>query len=217
MGSFIDTRHAAGARAVASMLAFAARPLRKVALAALLLLTLGGALIVGMTAFPHTLSLAPDGPELVLNGAGERRILFLNIYAIGLYLPRRARSLREVLAQDGPKRLHLVMLRDGVTAKQVHDHVIARLEDGSQPAEMALMKSRIDDLDRIITSERVINQGGTIDLDYVPGLGTIIRVNGIAKSDPIPGEDFYNALLRIWLGDKARSVLLRDQLLGKAA
>ena len=46
-----------------------------------------------------------------------------------------------------------------------------------------------------------------------PGVGTIIRVNGIAKGDPIPGEDFYNALLRIWLGDKARSVLL----LGKAA
>jgi hypothetical protein len=97
----------------------------------------------------------------------------------------------------------------------VHDHVVARSEDGSQPSEMALMTARIDGLDRIIEAERVINQGGTIDLDYLPGVGTIIRVNGIAKGEPIPGEDFYKALLRIWLGDKAKSLHLRDQLLGK--
>jgi hypothetical protein len=121
----------------------------------------------------------------------------------------------EALALDGPKRMHLVMLRNGITAKQVHDHVVARIEDGSQPSEMALMKARIEGLDRIIEAERVINQGGTIDLDYLPGVGTIILVNGIAKGEPIPGEDFYKALLRIWLGDKAKSLHLRDQLLGK--
>ena len=216
MGPFLAARRS-GAFAVRSDHLVAGRPLRALVLAMLLLLSTGGALVIGNTGFPDTLTLAPEGPELVLNGAGERSILLFKIYAIGLYLPRRAGSMREVIALEGPKRMHLVMLRNGITARQVHDHVIARMEDGSQPSEMALMKARMDDLDRIIEAERVINQGGTIDLDYIPGIGTVIRVNGVAKGEPIPGQDFYNALLRIWLGDRAKSLSLRDQLLGKVA
>jgi len=171
--------------------------------------------VVGGAVFPDTVTITPEGPELVLNGAGERKILLFKIYAIALYLPVHARTVSEVLALSGPKRMHMVMLRDHITAKQVHDHVVARMEDGSQAGEMALMKSRLDELDRIIDAERVINHNGTIILDYVPARGTIIRVNGAQKGDPIPGEDFYNALLRIWLGDRAKSLTLRDQLLGR--
>jgi hypothetical protein len=170
---------------------------------------------VGGVTFQESVRITTDGPELILNGAGERRILLLRIYAIALYLPSPAHSLTEAIALKGPKRMHMVMLRNEITAKQVHDHVVARIEDGSQPAEMALMKTRLAELDRIIEAERVINLGGSIMLDFVPGKGTIIRVDGAQKGDPIPGEDFYDALLRIWLGDKAKSITLRDQLLGR--
>jgi hypothetical protein len=165
--------------------------------------------------FPDNVTITPEGPELVLNGAGERKILMLRIYAIALYLPVRASTLADAVGIKGPKRMHMVMLRNEITAKQVHDHVIARIEDGTQPSEMAVMKSRLADLEHIIEAERVINLGGSIMLDFVPVRGTLIRVNGGLKGEPIPGEDFYNALLRIWLGDRARSLTLRDQLLGR--
>jgi hypothetical protein len=165
--------------------------------------------------FPESVTITPEGPALVLNGAGERKILMLRIYAIALYLPVRASTLDDAVGIKGPKRMHMVMLRNEITAKQVHDHVIARIEDGTQPSEMAVMKSRLADLEHIIEAERVINLGGSIMLDFVPSRGTLIRVNSVQKGDPIPGEDFYNALLRIWLGDRARSLTLRDQLLGR--
>jgi Chalcone isomerase-like len=79
------------------------------------------------------------------------------------------------------------------------------------------MKARMSDLDKVIYAEGVIHRGGTIALDYVPGKGTVIRVNDVAKGNPIPGEDFYNALLRIWLGERARSATLREALLGRTA
>jgi hypothetical protein len=190
--------------------------MRAFALAALLWIApAASAMLVAGTSFPDSIVMTQGGPELVLNGAGERRILLLGIYAIGLYLPARASSLEEAIAQKGPKRLHIVMLRNGISSKQVHDHVIARMEDGTQPAEMAQMRSRLDDLERIIESERVIDRGGTISLDLIPRQGTVIVVNGGVRGKPIPGEDFYNALLRIWLGDKAKSLTLRDRLLGK--
>ena len=164
--------------------------------------------------FPESVTITPEGPALVLNGAGERKILMLRIYAIALNLTERASTLDDAVGIKGPKRMHMVMLRNEITAKQVHDHVIARIEDGTQPSEMAVMKSRLTELERIIATERVINLGGSIMLDFVPLRGTLIRVNGGLKGEPIPGEDFYNALLRIWLGDRARSLTLRDQLLG---
>ena len=182
--------------------------------AMMLVAPIAGAVIVSGATFSDAVTLTSEGPQLVLNGAGERTILLFRIYAIGLYLPVRAKTLADVLAIKGPKRIQMVMLRDGITSKQVHDHVIARIEDGTQPAEMAVMKAQIADLTRIIEAERVINLGGTIMLDFIPDRGTVIRVNGTPKGEPIPGEDFFNALLRIWLGDRARSTALRDQLLG---
>lgn len=170
---------------------------------------------VGGAIIPDTARFSVDGPELVLNGAGERSIMLFKIYAIGLYLPARRDTLHDVLALKGPKRLLLVIQRSELSGKQIHDYLINRISDGTQQDEMAAMKARMDDLDRIINSERSIKRGGTIALDYIPEQGTVIRVNGVAKGAPIPGDDFYNALLRIWLGERAKSATLRDALLGR--
>jgi Chalcone isomerase-like len=189
---------------------------RGLALAGMLLwVNAAGAVNVGGAVLPDTVRVTPDGPELVLNGAGERRILLARIYAIGLYLPARGNTMDEVLALKGPKRMLMVMLRNKISAQQVHEHLIDRIEEGSQPEEMAVMKARLDDLDKIIQAEGAIQRGGTISFDYIPDKGTVIRVNGVAKGDPIPGKDFYGALLGIWIGERAKSARLRDALLGR--
>jgi hypothetical protein len=50
-------------------------------------------------------------------------------------------------------------------------------------------------------------------IDYLPGSGTRITVNGAAKGT-IAGEDFNRALLRIWLGDNPADSDLKKGLLG---
>jgi hypothetical protein len=50
-------------------------------------------------------------------------------------------------------------------------------------------------------------------LDYLPGTGTRITVNGQEKI-VIKGEDFFQALLRIWIGRKPVDGRLRDAMLG---
>jgi hypothetical protein len=42
-------------------------------------------------------------------------------------------------------------------------------------------------------------------------------VSGEKKGEDIAGEDFYQAVLRIWLGDKPVQGDLKEGLLGKAA
>ena len=170
---------------------------------------------VGGAHFPERARVTPDGPELTLNGAGERYILFFKIYAIGLYLPERRRTLKDVLALKGPKRLLWVMRRD-ITGEQLKDYLRKRVNDPAQASEMTVLKARMVELDRIIDSVATLSKDGTIAIDYVPGKGTIIRVNGDVRGEPIRGEDFFNALLSIWLSDRAKSPALREALFGKS-
>ena len=51
---------------------------------------------VGGAIIPDTARLTADGPELLLNGAGERWIMLFKIYAIGLYLPAKRSTMNDV-------------------------------------------------------------------------------------------------------------------------
>ena len=54
-----------------------------------------------------------------------------------------------------------------------------------------------------------------VNLDWLPDSGTRLTFNGAQKGNDIAGEDFYRALLRIWLGDKPVQDDLKEHLLGK--
>jgi hypothetical protein len=48
----------------------------------------------------------------------------------------------------------------------------------------------------------------------VPAAGTQLTVDGKPSGAPIPGEDFYRALLKIWLGEHPVQDDLKKALLG---
>ena len=50
--------------------------------------------------------------DLVLNGAGLRKRVFFQVYAIGLYLPQKSSSAGAAIDQPGAKRVAIHMLRD---------------------------------------------------------------------------------------------------------
>jgi hypothetical protein len=59
-------------------------------------------------------------------------------------------------------------------------------------------------------------------LDWRPGVAsgegaTRLTVNGKQIGADVPGEDFYCALLRIWLGEKPTDGALKAALLGQMA
>ena len=50
--------------------------------------------------------------------------------------------------------------------------------------------------------------------EFVPDTGTRIVVNGQQRGAPIPGEVFFAAVLRIWIGDKPVDSGLKKGLVG---
>jgi len=148
--------------------------------------------------------------ELTLTGAGLRKRAFFQVYAMGLYVADRK---ADPVTQPGAKRIAIHMLRD-VGA----DTFTAALVDGMRPnhdeATMKALEPRVARLGAILSEMKEAKKGMVILLDLVPGAGTQVSVDGKASGKPIEGEDFYRALLRIWLGDKPVQDDLKKALLG---
>jgi len=54
-------------------------------------------------------------------------------------------------------------------------------------------------------------------LDWAPGQGMGVMLGGKLRGEPIPGADFYRALLRIWLGARPIRDHLKQGMLGGGA
>jgi len=152
--------------------------------------------------------------ELVLNGAGLRRRVFFQVYAAGLYLQEKKALAAEAIAAGGPKRVAMHMLRD-VGADQLSSALAEGIRDNHSEAEAKALEPRVRQLGAIMAQLKEAKEGMRITLDWLPGAGTQVTVNGQAAGAPIPGEDFYRALLRIWLGEHPVQDDLKKALLGE--
>lgn len=153
--------------------------------------------------------------ELRLNGAGIRTRIFFKVYVGALYLQDKKSAAAEVLALKGAKRVSMTMLRD-LTANQLTDALEDGIRANHSESELAALKGRIDALAALMREIGSAKEKTVITLDFLPEAGTQVTVNGVSKGKPIPGEDFYGALLKIWLGDKPVDADLKKAMLGGA-
>lgn len=157
------------------------------------------------------------GPELVLNGAGVRhKLLFVKVYIGSLYLSKKNSDRDAILADAGPKRVSMHILSNEVTASDLISSMNNALAANLVPHELALIEKRIRDLNNMMSAVKVINKGTVVNLDYIPNIGMRVTINGQEKIT-IPGEDFFRAMLHIWIGNQPVDGRLRDAMLGKVS
>jgi hypothetical protein len=159
--------------------------------------------------------IAPNAPELVLNGAGTRTRFFVNVYVGGLYLTEKKNSPGDAISLAGPKRVSMTMLRD-LTAQQLSEALHDGFKVNNAAADLDRYKAQLDELSEIMNSIGQAKKGDSIALDYLPDSGTRIVVNGAQKGKPLAGEGFYRGLLRIWLGDRPVDGDLKRAMLGQS-
>ena len=156
-------------------------------------------------------SLQLDKHKVVLNGAGIRSKFVVKVYVVAFYLTEKVHTPEAVLADSGAKRIALHMLRD-VSGKLFSDGLNISLLANQTEAEMKVLDPKVDKLLKFISTVPELKKGEIINLDYIPGLGTKILINGVDKGY-IEGLDFNRALLKIWLGNKPVNRLLKQALL----
>lgn len=152
--------------------------------------------------------------ELRLNGLGVRGIFIFKAYVAGLYLEERTSVGQEAVRHPGPKRLQLRMLMEA-GAPDVKKALVDGMRKNVSEAQWAGMAERAAEFSRTIDAIGVARRGDTINLDYVPDRGMTLAVNDVSKGSAIAGQDFYNALLEIFVGADPVDTRLRNGLLGQ--
>lgn len=150
--------------------------------------------------------------DLILNGAGLRKRLVFQVYAMGLYVSQKTKDAASLVKQPGPKRVAIHMLRD-VGAEQFSEALADGIRENHSEAESKALEPRIKELAGIMAAVKEAKTGMAIALDWT-GSSTQVVINGMPAGKPIAGEDFYRALLRIWLGDNPVQDDLKKALLG---
>ncbi|WP_313174307.1 chalcone isomerase family protein [Massilia sp.] len=155
------------------------------------------------------------GKDLKLNGAGMRTKLIIKVYAAGLYLPEKSKNVAEILKMEGPRRVTLVMARD-LSSQDLAKAFMDGINENLDKAEKAKIVTQIGKFGEMFASVDDIKKGDVMHMDWIPGTGTVCELNGKRIGDTASDINFYNAVLRIWLGDKPADSSLKPALLGEA-
>lgn len=184
-----------------------------------------GALVLALTALAATsqpaelegVKLDPTaqvgGAALVLNGAGLRTRAIFKVYVAALYVPQKASNAAALLAQKGPRLVAITMLRN-VDADTFVNALSEGLKNNHSEAQMAAMKPQVDALAANFKAAGEAKKGDVIHLEFVPDTGTRLTINGQPRGTAIAGEEFFSALLRVWLGDKPVDGDLKKGMVG---
>ena len=156
--------------------------------------------------------------ELVLNGAGVRTRVVFKVYVGALYLPQKRAAPDAILGDAGAKRVALHMLRE-ITPEQLFAALNDGLKANHTPEQLAKIEPQAREFEGIFKKLPSAKSGDVILLDYAPGAGTRVTVNGelkgtISTVSAASGAEFYSALLRVWLGDKPAEASLKKAMLG---
>lgn len=153
------------------------------------------------------------GSELKLNGAGVRYKAIFKVYVAALYLTQQTSNADAVATQSGPKRISLILLRD-VTSDSFALSFMDGINHNSNKADKDKYINQSTKLVELISSLPELKKNDILSIDWLPGTGTVIQLNGKRIGDALPDSGFYNVVLKIWLGDQPAYGPLKQQLLG---
>ncbi len=192
--------------------------LRRAALTVLLSLALPFAsqaqtVDAGGAKFESTADVA--GQKLVLAGAGVRYRAVFKVYAAGLYIKAKADTPDAIIKMDGAKRVQIKMLRD-VSGKDLGKAFTEAMQKNMIPEDRAKTINGIFKFGQIFADIKNAPSGSLVQVDWVPNAGAQVIFDGKPAGEPIKEPEFYNALLRIWVGEHPAEEAIKDAWLGKA-
>lgn len=183
-------------------------------LSPMLTLAIGLALLVGMrvtvlqasaTQLPETIK--AGGKTLILNGHGTRKkLLFVDLYSLALYLPQRMSDVQEIRHESTPKAFRLKIVYGGDKPDQIP-------ESWREELIPALSETQTQQLKQAYANLR---QGDIVWITYTPQSGTQLMINNqTVLSDS--GQRLISGFIDLWLGQNPVSEALREALIKRKA
>ncbi len=153
------------------------------------------------------------GVKLQLNGAGIRYKGPFKVYVGDLYTAQKVKSLEELVASPGPKRLTMTFLRE-IEAGPFGKLLTRGVEDNVPKNQMSKLVPGMIRMGDIFTVNKVLNPGDVITIDWIPGTGMVVTAKGKVQGEPFKEPEFFAAIMSIWFGSSPADWKLKDALLG---
>lgn len=154
-----------------------------------------------------------ENRPLVLNGTATRTVWGIKVYVVGLFLAEANHDENAILNTDrAPKRVQISMLRE-VSEDQFVSTIQDNIDNNFTSAEKKLFVGELEAFFSCFNGGTELKEGGLVTIDYLPGKGMVVGLND-RQFDAIPGDDFYHAILRLWIG-KPLQKSIKEGLLGR--
>jgi len=157
-----------------------------------------------------------QGNKLQLNGAGTRTKFFVKVYDMGLYTTRKVGTPEELLALAGPKRLAFTALRE-LPGTELGRLFVKGLAENSPEDQVRKHTMATTRLIEIFSAKNKLMPGDTFAMEFVPGKGTQFVITGQPQGEPVGDDEFFQMVLKVWVGKSPADRDLRDALLGKGS
>ena len=178
-------------------------------LAVIVMSPMANAKQVGKVELPDSLMAGTN--ELLLNGAGFRKKLFIKVYAAGLYLKEKQTDPQQIIDADAPMAIRMHFVYSEVSGKKLVEAWNEGFVNGTG-GNIAPIKTEIDTFNAYFSKEAKKND--IYDIIYVPEQGISVYIKGELKGT-IKGLDFKKAVFSIWLGEKPADSSLKKKMLGE--
>ncbi len=153
-----------------------------------------------------------DNKEFVLNGAGIREKMWIELYVGSLYVPYKIKSEKELYQLEDYFAMKLDIVSPRITSEVLIDAIESGFKNSAKD-KIDLFRDRIDFMKGFFREEIVV--GNTFILYYNPvDKTTTIYKNGLNLGS-VEGDDFKEAFFGIWFCDKPASKSLKENMLGK--
>ena len=153
------------------------------------------------------------GTPLQLNGNGTRYKAIFKVYDLALYTTKKVGTADELLALPGPKRLQFTALRE-LPGTDLGLLFIKSMGENSPKELVQKHNVSTSRLIEIFSGRSKLLPGDSFAMDFVPGKGTEFYILGKPQGDPVGDAEFFNMVLKIWVGNSPADSSLKDALLG---
>ncbi len=160
-------------------------------------------------------SITVAGTSLQLNGAGIRYKGPFRVYVGDLYTTRPVKSLDELIAAPGPKRLSMTFLRE-INSAEFGKLLTRGIEDNVSKQELSKIIPGMIKMGDIFAANKSFAPGDVCTLEWDPAKGLSIWAKGKLQAEPSNDPVFFRALMSIWFGQVPADWKLKDALLGRA-
>ena len=143
-------------------------------------------------------SITVQGENLILNGVGVRKVLFIDLYVIGLYLKSKAIGAKEIINADETMALKIQIITDVINSNNFRHAVLEGFEFSTGGNTNPIQK----EIDLFLTAfSNNIKNRDSFKIIYQKDQGLSVSKNG--QQEPlvvVKGFPIKKAVFGLWLG-----------------